>query len=91
VYLLDILLDEAHVQGIQWVPSARYDSMLPWTPLLKRIQSTAKLIYISVRADEVEPLLSELSPRGLMLRTGCATEGQARDLLRKAAKWTRST
>ena len=87
---LDILLDVPELHGIQWVPGARYGSMLPWIPLLKRIQSAGKLVHVSVRADEVEQLLRELSPKGLMLRTGCSTQAEAQDLLRKAAKWTRN-
>jgi hypothetical protein len=63
--------------------------MLVWVPLLKRIQQAGKLIHITVPANEVEPLLQELSPKGLMLDTYCSTEDEAEDLLRKACRWTR--
>jgi len=62
--------------------------MLVWVPLLKRIQRAGKLVHITVPANEVEPLLQELSPKGLMLDTYCSTEDEARELLRKACKWT---
>jgi hypothetical protein len=86
---LDILLEIPNLHGIQWVPGARYKSMLVWVPLLKRIQRAGKLVHITVPANEVEPLLQELSPKGLMLDTYCSTEDEAKELLRKACKWTR--
>jgi hypothetical protein len=86
---LDILLEIPNLHGIQWVPGARYKSMLVWVPLLKRIQQAGKLIHITVPANEVEPLLQELSPKGLMLDNYCSTEDEAKDLLRKACRWTR--
>ncbi len=86
---LDILLELPNLRGIQWVPGARYSSMLPWLPLLKRIQQAGKLVHITVPAHEVEPLLRELSPKGLMMDTWCPSEEEARDLLRKATSWTR--
>ncbi len=86
---LDILLDLPKLHGIQWVPGARYSSMLPWVPLLKRIQKAGKLVHITVPVSDVEPLLRELSPKGLMIETWCATEDEARTLLRKAFVWTK--
>ncbi len=85
---LDILLEIPKLNGIQWVPGARYKSMLEWVPLLRKIQQAGKLVQIGVQANEVEPLLRELSPKGLMLDTYCATEDEAKDLLRKACQWT---
>ncbi|MCS7265114.1 MAG: hypothetical protein NZ805_09815 [Armatimonadetes bacterium] len=86
---LDILLEIPNLNGIQWVPGARYKSMLVWVPLLRKIQQAGKLIHIAVPANEIEILLSELSPKGLMLDTYCASEDEAKDLLRKATKWTK--
>jgi hypothetical protein len=86
---LDSLLNIPKLGGIQWVPGARYASMLEWVPLLKRIQQAGKLLHLSVGPQEVEPLLKELSPKGLMLNTACATEAEARALLKNAAAWTR--
>lgn len=86
---LDILLEIPNLNGIQWVPGARYKSMLVWVPLLRKIQQAGKLIHITVPANEVEPLLRELSPKGLMLETYCADEDEAKILLKKAFQWTR--
>jgi len=86
---LDSLLNIPKLGGIQWVPGAASPSMLEWIPLLKRIQAAGKMLHLSVAAREVEPLLSELSPKGLMLSTHCATEADARELLKKSEGWTR--
>lgn len=86
---LDILLEIPKLHGIQWVPGARYKSMLVWVPLLRKIQQAGKLVHITVPANEVEPLLRELSPKGLMLDTYCSSEDEAKDLLRKAYQWTK--
>ena len=88
---LDSLLNISKLGGIQWVPGAGAPSMLHWLPLLKRIQKAGKLLHLSVGPHEVEPLLGELSPNGLMLSTWSATEAEARELLSKAETWTRKT
>jgi len=80
---LEILLHLPGLNGIQWVPGAGSGSMLQWVPMLKTIQQHGKILHLSVGAEEVEPLLSELSPKGLMLSTSCASESEARDLLRR--------
>ncbi|MBI4551372.1 MAG: hypothetical protein HY710_03840 [Candidatus Latescibacteria bacterium] len=87
---LDSLLNIPRLGGIQWVPGARYSSMLPWLPLLKRIQRAGKLLHLSVNPYEIEPLLRELSPNGVMFHTSCPTEAEARALLSTAERWTRS-
>jgi len=79
---LETLLHLPRLNGIQWVPGAGSGSMLQWVPMLKTIQQHGKILHLSVGADEVEPLLSELSPKGLMLSTWCSTEAEARALLR---------
>ena len=86
---LDSLLNIPKLGGIQWVPGAGSPSMLHWVSLLKRIQKAGKLLHLSISAHEVEPLLRELSPSGLMLSTSCATEAEACELLSKAKTWTR--
>ncbi|MBT5873046.1 MAG: hypothetical protein HOH43_06470 [Candidatus Latescibacteria bacterium] len=86
---LDSLLKIPDLGGIQWVPGAGAPPMTEWIPLLKRVQKAGKLLHLSIKADEVEPLLKTLSARGLMLSTQCATETEARRLLSDAETWTR--
>ena len=83
---LDMLLELPRLNGIQWVPGAGSGSMLQWVPLLRRIQQAGKIVHFSVSFEEVEPLLSELSPNGLMLSTSSPSESAAKSLLRTAAQ-----
>jgi hypothetical protein len=90
---LDRLLEISELDGIQWVPTYGVGSMLDWIPLLKRIQMAGKCIHIAVKANEIEPILKELSPKGLMFSTHANSIDEANELLRRAGKWslTRST
>jgi len=85
---LDLLLAIPEIQAIQWVPGAGALPMTKWVPLLKRIQDAGKSLHLSVDPYEVQILLEELEPEGLMLRTRVASEAEARDLLNKVAQWT---
>ena len=85
---LDALLELPGLDGIQWVAGAGAKPTVEWIPLLKRIQAGGKLIYTDCRPEEVETLLRELRPEGLMLVTACDSEQQARELLRNVGQWT---
>ena len=61
--------------------------MTRWIPLLKRIQAAGKSLHLSVWPGEVQTLLEELKPEGLMLNTHVSSEAEARDLLAKVAQW----
>ncbi len=62
--------------------------MTRWIPLLKRIQAAGKSLHLSVWPHEIQLLLEELRPEGLMLSTRVNSEAEARDLLEKVAEWT---
>ena len=57
-------------------------------PELRRIQQEGKCLLISVSTDQIEPLMSELSSRGLYLLTWAATEDEAREIAKNVTKWT---
>jgi len=78
---LDALLSLPHLDGIQWVPGAGAPGMSRWVRLLRRIQAAGKLLVLNCEPWEVEFLLSELEPEGLLLSTRCASEAEARELL----------
>ena len=84
---LDLLLDVPQIKAIQWVPGAGAPPQIEWIPLHQRIQATGKGLVIAVEKWEVEPLLRELSPEGLLLRTHCDSEAEARELLKQVEKW----
>jgi hypothetical protein len=89
---LDSLLRIEGIDAIQWTQGAGSPpaSDPRWIAEYRRIQQAGKrLILPFVEIGEVETLLSQLSSRGLLLCTTAADEAEARDLLRKVARWTR--
>jgi GNAT superfamily N-acetyltransferase len=86
---LDSLLALPRLSAIQWVPGAGAPPATHWIELGRRIQAGGKRLTLSCEPDEVETLLRELSPEGLMLVTECANEDAARDLLARVPGWTR--
>jgi hypothetical protein len=80
---LGALLASPEIHAIQWVPGAGREAILPWVGLLRRIQASGRSIQVVVRPEEVEPLLDEISPRGLLMVTSCTTEGEGRALLER--------
>ena len=86
---LEILLDIPELDGIQWTPGAgNPDVASPkWFPLYERIQQKGKLlVLLGVAANDVERVLQELSPKGLLISAYCESENEARELLRKTKK-----
>jgi hypothetical protein len=80
---LDTLLDIPRLKGIQWVYGAGQPGASHWISVLKRIQAAGKLIQVAVEPEELDILLNELAPEGVMYVTGCKTEQDARDLMKK--------
>jgi GNAT superfamily N-acetyltransferase len=85
---LDALLALPKLDGIQWVPGAGAAPTSEWIPLLKRIQAAGKLIVASCEKHEVEKLLSELRPEGLLLGTSCSSPEEVEELLKNVQRWT---
>jgi hypothetical protein len=85
---LDLLLSLPELDCIQWIPGAGAPPVSQWIRLLRRIQAKGKLIQIYCEPWEVEVLLAELEPEGLLLTTSCDSEERARELLSDVARWT---
>ena len=85
---LDTLLEIPELGGIQWVPGAGAPPVREWPDLLKRVQAAGKLLYLDAAPGDIEPMLEFLSPKGIIFSTWCASEQEARDLLKKAESWT---
>jgi hypothetical protein len=87
---VETLLELPRLHAIQWVPGAGEDGPAhpKWRPLLRRIIQAGKRVHISVAPQEVEALLAELPADGLAIATGCRSEEEARELLRKAERWS---
>jgi len=85
---LDALLALPRLDGIQWIPGAGAPPVSDWIPLLKRIQAAGKLVVLYCEKCEVEKLLTELRPEGLLLSTICDSAQEAEALLRNVQRWS---
>ncbi|GAB4565008.1 MAG: hypothetical protein Kow0047_15190 [Anaerolineae bacterium] len=85
---LESLLALPRLSGIQWIQGAGAPPTSRWIRLLRRIQAKGKLLVLNCEPWEVETLLTELEPEGLLLNTTCRSEAQARELLANAVRWT---
>jgi 5-methyltetrahydrofolate--homocysteine methyltransferase len=89
---LEFLLDIPELNGIQWVPGAGNPGVgsPKWFPLYRRIQDKGKLLVLQGMAKEnIEQVMDELSPRGLLISMGCNSGEEAKEVLRKVEKWTK--
>lgn len=63
---LPYLLELKSLNGIQWNPKENCENVRH-IPILKEIQKAGKCLVLNTTVDEIDTLLSELSPKGLML------------------------
>jgi hypothetical protein len=86
---LDSLLSLPLLDGIQWIPGAGSAPPSRWILLLRRTQAKGKLVWLVCEPWEVEALMAELEPEGLLMRTHCPSEAQTRELIDNVARWTK--
>lgn len=86
---LDMLLQIPGINAIQWVPGSGNPTAHHWLPYLKRIQQAGKGLWLTASGpQEVELLVRQLKPGGLMINTSVATPQEADELVAKVAGWT---
>jgi hypothetical protein len=85
---LDALLALPQLNGIQWIPGAGAPPVSEWIPLMRRIQAAGKLLVLYCENWEVEKLLAELRPEGVLLSTLCGSMEEAEALLKNVERWT---
>lgn len=83
---LDALLNIPKLKGIQWQYGAGQPTASHWIPVLKKIQSANKLIQVNIVPEDLDVLLEELSPEGVMYIITAANEEEAVEILKKAEK-----
>lgn len=86
---VDSLCELSGLQAIQILPGAGKPSPLYYMDVLKKVQRAGKNLHISIPCNEVETALDHLSSKGLYINTQCETEEEAKDLLKKAEKWSK--
>jgi hypothetical protein len=84
------LLSLPYLRVVQYTPTpAEPPNGIQHVDFYRRIQEAGKIVHISVRADQVEPLCRALDPSRLMLATGCASVEEGRRLIANTAVWSR--
>lgn len=86
---VDALCELPRLNALQVLPGAGKPGPLHYLPVLKKVQAAGKNLHISIDISKVETALSELSARGLFIQTRARSEEEAREVLRKAERWSR--
>lgn len=86
---LDLLLSIENLDMIQWTSVEGQAPPTAYIPILKKIQAAGKCLHLSIRPDQIEPLLTELSSKGLFLATGAENEEEAKSIIKLVEKLTR--
>lgn len=82
------ICDIPGIHAIQVLPGVGKPSPLFYMDSLKYVQHRGKNLHITISAQEVEEALNNLSPKGLFIETWCASEEEARDLIREVERWS---
>lgn len=84
---LDRILQIPQLNGVQWVYGAGQPTASHWIPVVKKIQAAGKCVVMEVQADELEVMLAEIAPEGVLYQvSGVRDEEHARYLMKLAEK-----
>lgn len=81
---LDRILKIPRLGGVQFAYGAGAPTASHWIDYIKKIQAAGKCVHIIVEPSELEIMLKELSPEGLIYQISANSEQEARDLLKMA-------
>ncbi|GAK49176.1 trimethylamine corrinoid protein 2 [Candidatus Moduliflexus flocculans] len=85
---LDEILKVPEIQAIQWVQSAGTDQpIIPWLPLIKKIQRAGKGVVVDMKLEELEPFINEMNPKGLFLCLPARAEEEELAILKRLERW----
>ena len=85
---LDSLLSIERLRAIQWTQVAGQPPCTEYFQELRKIQAAGKSLLILVTPEQVQPIMENLSSRGLYLITNAGSREEADALLNSIAKWT---
>lgn len=80
---LDTLLSIPKLRAIQWVPDPGREGIREWYDLIRHILSRGKSVEVFARYEEVDDLVANVGPRGLLIGVSDVTHEQAQRLLEK--------
>lgn len=78
---VDTLLSVRNLRAIQWIPGAGNEDMSRWYELLRHILSHGKSVQVHAKVEQIDALVSEVGPKGLMITNRNVTSEQAEELL----------
>jgi hypothetical protein len=84
---LDLLLEIPSLRAIQWTPGAGQPPMPHWLPMLRRIQSAGKGLFLYTWPEELDALMDGLKPEGVILNLWAGSPAEADALVDKVAAW----
>jgi hypothetical protein len=86
---LDLMLSVKKINMIQWTPVAGQPPTSDFIPVLQRIQKAGRGLILYPQLWEVDKLLTELSPKGLMLvLNNVKSESDAKELVKRCYNLT---
>jgi hypothetical protein len=86
---LEMLLGIPRIRMFQWTNVAGQSPVTSFIPVFRKIQGAGKGLLLFCEIDDIELLLSQLSPRGLFLNVSDARDPeQADDVVRSVSRWT---
>ncbi len=85
---LDDILSVRELRAIQWTQVAGQPPCTEYLPYLKRIQAAGKSLVIVVTPEQIEPLMENLSSKGLFLVTTVQTKEEAQFIEKQVTKLT---
>lgn len=85
---IEAILALPNVNAIQWVQGVGDDQpILQWIPFIKKLQAAGKSVIVDMEPSELEPLIAQLRPEGILLCLPSENEEHERALLETIAKW----
>lgn len=85
---LDDLLSLPRLKAIQWTQVAGQPPCTDFIPQLQKIQAAGKSLIIIVSPEQIEPIMENLSSKGLLLITTASTRDDADAILKKVSRLT---
>jgi len=84
---LDLILSMPELRAVQWTAGTGQPPMPYWIPMLRQIQKAGKGLFLYVTPEDVEQLMAELRPEGVILNMWASNPADADALVDKVALW----
>lgn len=85
---VDTLLSIEDIKAIQWTHVDGQPSPVEYIPIFKRMQKAGKKLALILKQEEIEPIMTGLSSRGLYITTSAASKEDADDIIKLVTKHT---